>query len=90
MLQYYELDKIPILVLANKIDLTDMCLFSIDSNNEKSNLSSPSKILTPKSKFKLYYQPRFAEKIIHNTNAEINLEYIQEFQNNKKDRVSKK
>ena len=65
-----------------KIDLTDMCLFSIDSNNEK-NVSSLH-IMSPKSKFKLYYQPRVAEKIIFNTNAEINLDYIKEFVNNKK------
>ena len=61
-----------------KIGLTDMCLFSIDLNKETIVNNSP------KSKFKLYFKPNFSEKIVYNTNAEINLEYILEFLNNKK------
>lgn len=65
--------------LSFKIDLTDMCLFSLDSHlSEK--LSNPS----PKSKFKIYFKPKISEKIVYNTNAEINLDYLLEFINNKK------
>jgi len=57
-----------------------MCLFSLDSKLASETISNDS----PKSKFKLYFKPKISEKIIYNTNAEINLDYLLEFTNNKK------